>query len=162
MSWFNCLILNHRDSKFRCRAYLPSNAKSPFRWRYVEGRQSVLRLRRYAIVVESVPVQDLQIVKYVFKKNKLLTTVTSDRSWKLSQLHTSIITMSKVGPFSWFPRIISRQNRFHSVLSNLLIIESWMIIVVILTKLADRLLSALHLLLHAGSLFLTWLEFNRK
>ena len=55
------LILNHRDNKFRCRACFPSNAKFPFRRRYVERRQSILCLRRYAIVVGSVPVQNIQI-----------------------------------------------------------------------------------------------------
>jgi hypothetical protein len=60
-SIFNWLILNHRDGKFWRRACLPSNAKFPFRWRYVEGRQSILHLRRSTIVVDVVPVQDLQI-----------------------------------------------------------------------------------------------------
>ena len=56
------IILNRRDNEFRCRDYLPSNAKFPFRWRYVERRQSILHLRRYADVVDTVPIQDLQIV----------------------------------------------------------------------------------------------------
>jgi len=54
--------LNDRDCEFLCRAYFPSNTQFYIRRRHVEGGQSILHLRRCAIVVDVLPVQNVQIV----------------------------------------------------------------------------------------------------
>ena len=76
-------ILNpppNRDNKFLCRTYFPSNAKFPFRWRYVEGRESILYFRRYAFVVDAFPVQVVQIVCIIFLPSFLFFLVKIFRS----------------------------------------------------------------------------------
>ena len=65
-------MLNHRDSEFLCRAYFPSNAQFSIRRRYVEGGQSVLHLCRCSIVVDVVPVQNVQIVGNLNIKSEII------------------------------------------------------------------------------------------
>ena len=60
-------MLNHRDSEFLRRAKFPSKAQFSIRRRYAEGRQSVLYLRRFSVVVNVV---NVQIVGYLNIKSE--------------------------------------------------------------------------------------------
>ena len=53
----------YRDCEFLCRAYFPSSTQFYIRWRHVEGGQSILHLRLCAIVVDVLPVQNVQIAE---------------------------------------------------------------------------------------------------
>ena len=90
------LFWTHRDCEFLCRAYFPSNTQFYFRRRHVEGRQSILHLCRCAIVVDVLPVQNVQIVGSW--SNVVYCMAASD--FYLTDLSTS----SKILPTSHFHR----------------------------------------------------------